>query len=1100
MRKLVQQLIAVSLLAFLLAYGQADAAPILQAFSQQATLLPSDPAAGNQMGYAVTLRGTQAVIGVPGDADRGVNSGSAYIMHANSDATQWTKESKVTAPDAAPNDRFGAAVYIFNTYAMIGAPARGSNQGAVYVYQLKGGDSWTWIATLTASDGAAGDQFGTSIHIGTVGGSVSRAVIGAPGKSAGAVYIFDIDENVATPTWTQQVKVTSGDGAAGDKFGAAVYTAGLTPGEFLIVSAPNDDDLGTDSGSVYVYTLTAPNTWTQETKLTASDGAANDHFGSSLWNLYAASKLTLVVGAPDADPTGTDSGAAYTFTRNNGAATWAQQTKLTPLDGSAGDQFGADVDGTIDYYAVIGAPGDDDKGADSGSGYIFNYTSASNSWAQGKKLTGSTSAAGDHFGSSVSITPDFAIAGAALDAAEGTQSGSVYAYRFSDNWVQKARIIANNTFVNDRFGSSFAVDGNYAVVGAAYDADGGGSGLLGAMGAGAAYIYVRSGNTWTQQARLSTGDGGSTGQFGTAVAISGDTVLVNSLGASAVYVYVRNGTRWVQQAKLTSGNSNFGRTLALDGDLAVISGDGNRYFYQRTGTTWSIKNTFGGGSASALSLEGNRALVGVNADGGHDSGVVYVYDRSGTTWSLSNTITPPSGGNTAQDFGAALDLNGTSLVVGAPRRDEGGSDTGAAFVYTYSAGVWTLQQMLTHTSPQNSDSFGSAVTLENDRVTVGISKSPSKFDQAIIFTRVGSTWTQRQTLIPANSTTYEFSDGLTLENGELWGTAPRFNPGSQADSGTVYFFLYTPDTDMGITGTEDFDPIIAGFDLTYTLTITNNGPENTTGVTVTSTLPSTLTFVEGSSGCGVNTGVVTCTIGSMNANTNAQITVTVNIDESAQGSLHTVFAVTSALGDTNAANDSVAIDTALVAGPDAPTPLTPTNGSTTTNTLPRFTWTAVSGADHYEIQFDIINPPENTYEVYTTNFTPPGPLLYYTYYWRVRAIDENGIPSVWSPLQTVTINSAVDIAPVRNVFDTPNPTLTWGSVSWATGYQVQLSDTLNFSGYLLETGTLPASQLSVVVNEPLTNGTWYWHVRALKADGINWSNWSTTEAFQIIVP
>ena len=140
-------------------------------------------------------------------------------------------------------------------------------------------------------------------------------------------------------------------------------------GDTAVVGAILDDDNGSASGSAYVFTRTGT-TWTEEAKLTASDAAFDDVFGESV----TVSGDTAVVGAPGDDDAGTNSGSAYVFTR--GGSTWTQQAKLTASDAAFGDSFGASVTVSGDT-AVVGARGDDDAGSASGSAYVFRFDTAS---------------------------------------------------------------------------------------------------------------------------------------------------------------------------------------------------------------------------------------------------------------------------------------------------------------------------------------------------------------------------------------------------------------------------------------------------------------------------------------------------------------------------------------------------------------------------------------------------------------------------------------------------------------------------------------------------------------------------------------------------
>ena len=226
----------------------------------------------------------------------------------------------------------------------------------------------------------------------------------------GSAYIF----LRSGTSWVQQAKLTASDGNAFDRFGNSVSISG----DYAIVGANQDDVNGTDSGSAYIFKRDST-TWSQQAKLTASDGAASDWFG---WSVSISGDYAIV-GAFWDDDKGTDSGSAYIFKRDG--TTWSQQDKLTASDGAVGDRFGWSVSISGDY-AIVGAYLDDDKGSSSGSAYILKRDGTS--WSEEAKLTASDGAGIDRFGYSVSIGNGYIIAGAYFDDDKGTNSGSAYMF------------------------------------------------------------------------------------------------------------------------------------------------------------------------------------------------------------------------------------------------------------------------------------------------------------------------------------------------------------------------------------------------------------------------------------------------------------------------------------------------------------------------------------------------------------------------------------------------------------------------------------------------------------------------------------------------
>ena len=346
-------------------------------------------------------------------------------------------ENKLTASDGAQGDKFGYSVSIDGDTAVIGAT--GSNSDSAYVYVRTNG-VWSEQAKLTASDGTAGDNFGTSVSI-----DGDTAVIGAPfdddnDYNSGSAYVYVRSNGV----WTEQQKLTASDGAADDQFGLSVSIAGDT----AVIGAHNDDDNGNGSGSAYVY-VRSNGVWSEQQKLTASDGAQDDYFGYSV----SIDGDTAVIGAwrDDDDGNGSDSGSAYVYVRTNGV--WSEQAKLTASDGTAGDNFGTSV--SIDGdTAVIGAYADDndndnDYGSDfSGSAYV--YVRSNGVWSEQAKLSASDGDFEDLFGWSVSISGDTAVIAVMQDDDNGFNSGSAYVYvRSNGVWSEQQKLTASDGAADD---------------------------------------------------------------------------------------------------------------------------------------------------------------------------------------------------------------------------------------------------------------------------------------------------------------------------------------------------------------------------------------------------------------------------------------------------------------------------------------------------------------------------------------------------------------------------------------------------------------------------------------------------------------------------
>ena len=252
--------------------------------TQLAKITASDGAANDYFGYSVAIGNGRIVVGAYADDDAGSSSGSAYIFDL--DGTQL---AKITASDAAANDYFGNSVAIGNGRIVVGAKQdddNGETSGSAYIFDLDG----TQLAKITASDGAAYDQFGNSVAVGN-----GRIVVGADGDDSykGSAYIFDLDG-------TQLAKITETNRVDFHSFGISVAVGS---GRIVVGTLAN-----VYRGSVYIFDLDG----TQLTKITASDRAIAQYFGGDV----AIGSGRIVVGAYGDGDNGNYSGAAYIYNTN----------------------------------------------------------------------------------------------------------------------------------------------------------------------------------------------------------------------------------------------------------------------------------------------------------------------------------------------------------------------------------------------------------------------------------------------------------------------------------------------------------------------------------------------------------------------------------------------------------------------------------------------------------------------------------------------------------------------------------------------------------------------------------------------------------------
>ena len=386
----------------------------------------------------------------------------------------------------------------------------------------------------------------------TVSGKSATGLSSLPAEmQRGILDALGKDVNV---TWVQQAELASSDGAAYDNFGFSVAVDGST----VVVGAPGQK-VGSNGGqgAVYIFVKNGE-TWIQQAELTASDGNAGDQLGYSV----SVSGGTVVAGAWLETGGSVSQGAAYVFSESGG--TWTQQAKLTAADGAGFDYFGTSVAVSGGTAAVVGG----------GRAYVF--VQSGSTWSQQAELT-----AGNGF-FSVAVDNNILVAGAVRQAVGSNQDqGSAYVFaRSGTTWTQQAELTASDGGAYDSFGVSVAVSGGIALVGAVcHPASRGGA----YCGPGAAYMFGQSDRgTWTQQAELTASDGKSGDDFGRSVSTNGSSAVVGArchlfsggCGTGAAYVFVESSGTWSQQAKLTGSNvkrgDGFGMSVAASGMTAVV--------------------------------------------------------------------------------------------------------------------------------------------------------------------------------------------------------------------------------------------------------------------------------------------------------------------------------------------------------------------------------------------------------------------------------------------------------------------------------------------------------------------------------------------------
>ncbi|MCI0535301.1 MAG: putative Ig domain-containing protein, partial [Verrucomicrobiales bacterium] len=389
-----------------------------------------------EFGQPVAVGGDVFVVGAPFEKHGTAHpSGSAFIFSRHQGGPDnWGLVKEISAPDGVAGDQFGFSAGVSGDTIVVGAPKdndAGKSSGSAYIFQrdVGGPENWGFVKKLQPASTQSGDDFGFAVTMSGDTIAVGAHLHDTPNSNGGAIYVFYRNQGGAD-NWGEVKKVTPPDVANNDEFG---YSVSLS-GDYLIGGTPFDDDRGSNSGSASVFERneTTANNWGRKAKLVPTDLAGGNQFG---WSVSISGNLAAV-GTPLHAIGGSSRGAAYVFDRGTGA--WAQLKKITQTDGASGDQFGTSVSISGEHL-VVGARLDDDVASNAGSAYVFgrNYnaanpaTPAPESWAQVEKFVPLTAVSGGHFGFSVSISGHTVAVG--LDFDGGSPGDTTYLYRLKFN-------------------------------------------------------------------------------------------------------------------------------------------------------------------------------------------------------------------------------------------------------------------------------------------------------------------------------------------------------------------------------------------------------------------------------------------------------------------------------------------------------------------------------------------------------------------------------------------------------------------------------------------------------------------------------------------
>lgn len=456
--------------------------------------------------------------------------------------------------------------------------------------------------------------------------------------AAGARYPVVVDPRM----YVELATLRASDGTTNDTYGIVVAQSGDT----VLIASPNKN---LSRGQVYVYTRSGLQ-WREQAKLTAMDPQTLDNFGSSL----AIDGNTAVIGAPQKNK---QRGNAYVFLRTG--TKWAQQAKLSASDGASGDYFGSAV-GVKGDTAIVGI-----SNPDKNTSYVYVRTGTM--WSEQAKLTPSDGKGGDHFGSAVALDVDTAVIGApGRVIGTNTSPGKAYIFaRTGTTWSEQAKLSLADGVADDKYGAAVALSVDTAVIGA-YKRTVGNK-----AGQGEAFVYVRSGGSWTEQARLQASDGAADDRFGISVGVGGDiavvgaehATVVDSENQGAAYVYSRSSGQWSEFTRLTAqagvSDDSFGHALSVgaNGNPVVV---GAYYRAQNNNPLQGEAYVFG----FPLQPEGGECTEGVEClSGSCTSNICDPVTQTVTDMGPNNTMPD---GNERSLIGAGYGNIGCSVSAASP--------------------------------------------------------------------------------------------------------------------------------------------------------------------------------------------------------------------------------------------------------------------------------------------------------------------------------------------------------------------------------------------------------------------------------------------------
>jgi len=791
-------------------------------------------AGSEERGKAIAIDRGRIALGIPANTNHHLSIGEVRTYRTYANDSEFARlEAILENPAYQEGERFGQSVALAGDWLLVGAPLRDvdgqENVGAAYLFRRTDNDGWEYYKELLPFDLPAGAEFGSAVAL------TSRwAFVGAPGSNHG--YVFDRYKG-GTNNWGLSTIID--ESAAGGRFGSAVvaegnYAAFSAPKRAGILAPGGDPVPGAGQVITYQSTFLAGDAiWAESHTLPSlnpdgSFGSLGATFGSSL----ALDNGILLIGSPGYL---SKTGRAFAYSVDRmGTKNGGLLQIYDPVGGQGGDRFGASV-GLGSDRLFVGAPNKSQGGAV--YSYRKNRLETDYPMAASSLIVHPYGRSGDLFGTALAVSGNELAVGLPgtnttnISAFENAGSFAVF-HRQGAGWTPQGGPLGGLAAGGDQLGTAIASDGDYLIVGAPFSI------VSGNAAAGSAHLYRRNPaveSGWSFVKILTADDLDPGAQFGTSVAIDGDTISIgapgwNNQGATYVFRQHEGGIdRWGQQKRVTHGNvlngDDFGAAVALDNDLLVIGAPGDNIssfsdvgrvyvFGRHVGgeNNWGFLDDFGkilptpfDFFGSAVDVDDGRILVGApfSDENGSASGAGYLYERpTGIgSWQHSDTLTDSN--NNANDLmGGAVSLDGELCVLGGIGDAGLGPGSGAAWIFRDNANdgvIWRFESKIQggdYVRPENYDglNFGSAVSLRGDEVTIGAPGfGINSTGTAFVFERNQTSFQDwglvKQLTGPDDDLTAKMGSSVTMADGMIAVGMPEASQGLQLNTGGFFTFI-----------------------------------------------------------------------------------------------------------------------------------------------------------------------------------------------------------------------------------------------------------------------------------------------------------------------